>query len=300
MTGDAPDALQLEASERGAVGFLKKPFEVAELDAMLDLMAPARIGSPEWPEIIRVPTLDVILKGSTLSAVFQPIVRLSNGEQLGYEALTRNDSASALRNPEALFRYAARKNRIVDLEVVCLRNSLRAAAELPQASPVFINIHPSVFASGHKLHDAVVSNAERSGIELRRVVLEITEQGSLGDEHNVVEAIRNLKALGVRFAFDDIGVAFSHLPFIDQVRPAFLKISQHFGTGFELDATKGKIVRNALALANDFDSELIVEGIETAATAAAASALGIKYGQGFHFAQPAPAATFLRPALSPR
>ena len=31
MTGDAPEAMQLEASERGAVAFLRKPFEVAEL-----------------------------------------------------------------------------------------------------------------------------------------------------------------------------------------------------------------------------------------------------------------------------
>ncbi|MGZ4778443.1 MAG: EAL domain-containing protein, partial [Thermoanaerobaculia bacterium] len=72
----------------------------------------------------------------------------------------------------------------------------------------------------------------------------------------------------------------------------------HFGTGFELDPTKTKIVRNTLSLANDFQSELIVEGIETAATAAAASALGIKYGQGFHFARPAPAGTFLRSAAT--
>src|SRR5580765_4866483 len=39
MTGDAPDALQLEASERGAVGFLQKPFDVADLDRAIDLLS---------------------------------------------------------------------------------------------------------------------------------------------------------------------------------------------------------------------------------------------------------------------
>ncbi|MGZ7030725.1 MAG: EAL domain-containing protein, partial [Thermoanaerobaculia bacterium] len=228
MTGDAPDALQLEASERGAVGFLLKPFEVSDLDAMLDLMAPPRVGSPDWPGIIRIPTLDSILTGTSMSTVFQPVVRLSNGAQLGYEALTRNESDSPLRNPETLFQYAGRKNRIADLEVVCIGNSLRAAAELPEGSPVFLNIHPAVFASGQRLQDALVSNAERTGIGLHRIVLEITEQGTLGDERIVVGTIKNLKALGIRFAFDDIGVAYSHLPFLDQVRPSFLKISQHF------------------------------------------------------------------------
>ncbi|MGZ5477659.1 MAG: response regulator, partial [Thermoanaerobaculia bacterium] len=77
MTGDAPDALQLEASERGAVGFLRKPFEIAELDSVLNLMAPFRTGSPEWPDVIKMPMLDDILSGDSLSTLFQPIVKLA-------------------------------------------------------------------------------------------------------------------------------------------------------------------------------------------------------------------------------
>jgi EAL domain-containing protein (putative c-di-GMP-specific phosphodiesterase class I) len=89
-------------------------------------------------------------------------------------------------------------------------------------------------------------------------------------------------------------VAYSHLPMLDQVRPSFLKISQHFGTAFESDPTKMKIVRNLLSLARDFECDLIVEGIEHAATAVAAERLGIKYAQGFYFHRPAEAETFHR------
>src|SRR5713226_7239373 len=38
MTGDAPENLQFEASERGAVAFLRKPFDIHELDSILNLM----------------------------------------------------------------------------------------------------------------------------------------------------------------------------------------------------------------------------------------------------------------------
>lgn len=292
MTGDAPDALQLEASERGAVGFLQKPFEIAALNSMLDLMAPVRTGSSSWPELIRVPTLEHILASKTLSTMFQPIVNLTTGVAIGYEALARNESDSLFRNPEMLFQYAARKGHIADLEMVCLANSLEAGWELPAGVPLFMNVHPSVFTAEGRLHDCLVSESQRSGVPLNRVVLEITEQGSLVGGHSMVETIRRLKSLGCRFAFDDVGVAYSHLPFIDLVRPAFLKISQQFGTGFEMDATKAKIVRNIQALARDFDAELILEGIETAATADAAAEAGIQYGQGFHFARPAVASTF--------
>jgi EAL domain-containing protein (putative c-di-GMP-specific phosphodiesterase class I) len=120
-------------------------------------------------------------------------------------------------------------------------------------------------------------------------VLELTEQGALGKEKGVLEAIDALRKEGVRFAFDDVGMAYSHLPVIARVRPAYLKVSQHFGSGFECDPARLKVVRNLLSLARDFDAELILEGIETQATADAAREIGIPLGQGFYFAQPSPA-----------
>jgi len=298
MTGDAPDALQLEASERGAVGFLQKPFEIAELDSVLDLMAPPRSGIPEWPDVIRVPLLDEILAGNSLSAIFQPIVKLASGEHVGYESLARCQTDSPLRNPETLFKYATRKERVCDLEVACIRNTIRAGAVLAHAAPLFLNVHPAVFASGRRIHDALVTEAERNGVSLNRIVLEITEQGSLSEELKALDTIELLKKAAVRFAFDDVGVAYSHLPFIGKVRPSFLKISQDFGTSFESDTTKTKIVRNLLALANEFECDLILEGIETAATATAALELGIKYGQGFYFGRPAAATSFISAGIS--
>lgn len=291
MTGDAPEALQLEASERGAVAFLQKPFEVTELDSVLNIMAPPRVGSPDWPDIIRVPLLDTILEDGALSTLFQPIVHLASRRQVGYEALTRYRTHSPLREPERLFKYAERKQRVADLEIACIAQSLRAGSGLAQATPIFLNIHPAVFA-GPQLHTVIIEEAERSAVPLNRIVLEITEQGSLGEERSALDTIKRLSEAGIRFAFDDVGVAYSHLPFVDRVRPAFLKISQHFGTAFETDETKSKIVRNLLSLAQDFDSELILEGVESAATADAALQMGIKYAQGFHFARPADASEF--------
>jgi EAL domain-containing protein (putative c-di-GMP-specific phosphodiesterase class I)/ActR/RegA family two-component response regulator len=295
MTGDAPDALQLEASERGAVAFLEKPFEISDLDSVLDMMAPPRVGSPSWPSIIRMPLIDEIVASPSLTTVFQPIVRLPGGDPVGYEALARFASESPLRDPQTLFKYALRKERLADLEMACLSLALRNGAELAQTTPLFFNIHPVMFATGTRLLETVTREAKAANITLNRVVLEITEQGTLSGDRKVLDSITQLKAAGVRFAFDDVGVAYSHLPFVDTVRPSFLKISQQFGTGFETDSTRIKIVKNILSLASDFDSELILEGIETAETAAAAVDIGIKYGQGFYFARPAPASTFLKP-----
>jgi EAL domain-containing protein (putative c-di-GMP-specific phosphodiesterase class I) len=130
------------------------------------------------------------------------------------------------------------------------------------------------------------------GVSLDRVVLEITEQGSLAKTFSLMQPVEELRQLGIRFAFDDVGVAYSHLPLIADIRPSFLKISQHFGTGFETDPTRMKIVMNLLSLARDFNCQLILEGIEDQSTADAAAELGIPLGQGFLFGRPADATAF--------
>lgn len=281
MTGNPSDALQLEASQRGAISFLQKPFEIADLATVIDVSSPiTNDDSP--PVVVRIPLLDEILKGDQLYPLYQPIVELQSRETFGYEALTRCRSDSPLRNPQYLFEYAARKQRVPDLEVVCLAHSL---GSFPAEGMLFVNVHPIVFADRRLLE---VFRAPAAARLASRLVLEITEQAALLDRPAIFETIEELRALGVRFAFDDFGVAYSHLPMIDRVRPSFLKISQDFGTRFETNPTRIKIVTNFRAMASDFGCDLILEGIEDASTAAAAVNLGVRLGQGFLFGRPGP------------
>jgi len=295
MTGDAPEALQLEASERGAVAFLQKPFAVSELDSVLDLLSCSALSSGEKSQrVIRMPLLDEILNSTGLNPFFQPVVQLTDGfPHVGYEALARYRSNALLRNPEVLFQYALRKHRVWDLERACISKALSAGAELARKGLLFMNIHPDVLTHGRELTEVLVRDSERFKVDPSRIVLEITEQGSLTDSRTVFEGIEALRELGIRFALDDVGIAYSHLPFIGKIRPSFLKISQHFGTGFETDPTKMKIVNNLQSLAADFDCELIIEGVEDASTAKVAAEMKIKYGQGFFFGRPTEAVDLL-------
>lgn len=295
ISGDAPEALQLEASERGAVAFLKKPFEVRELDTTIDMLRCAAISARSGLDrVIRMMPLDAIIQSDLLRPQFQPVVRLGGEPAVfGYESLARFRTDSPFRDPEVLFKYASRKNRVVDLELACITRALRDGAPLTKKGLLFLNVHPDVFASGALLRATIVAQAEKAGVALDRLVLEITEQGSLGHTPAVIKVITDLHALGIRFAFDDVGVAYSHLPLMDVVGPSFLKVSQHFGTGFEKDPTRTKIVMNLLSLANDFKCDLILEGIEDESTATMAAHLGIPLGQGYFFARPGDAPTFV-------
>ncbi len=294
ISGDAPEALQREASERGAVAFLKKPFEVRELDATIDMLLCAAISARSgFDRIIRMPVLEDIVRSESLRTHFQPIVRLgAQPSVFGYESLARFHTESPFRDPELLFKYAARKHRVTELELACIAHALHDGAALTERALLFLNVHPDVFASGVSFRNTIVTQSKHAGVSLDRVVLEITEQAALAKTPVILKTINDLREDGVRFAFDDVGVAYSHLPLMDVVRPAFLKVSQHFGTGFEKDPTRLKIVTNLLSLANDFECDLILEGIEEESTAIMAAHLGITLGQGYFFARPAEASTF--------
>jgi EAL domain-containing protein (putative c-di-GMP-specific phosphodiesterase class I)/ActR/RegA family two-component response regulator len=295
ISGEASEALQREASERGAVGFLMKPFTVSELDTTIDMLRCSAISARSGLDhVIRMTLLDDIVRSDALRPMFQPIVRLGTQPSVfGYESLARFRTDSPFRDPAVLFNYASRKHRVVELELACIAHSLHDGAALAKKGLLFLNIHPDVFASGASFRDTIVSQAERAGVGCDRLVLEITEQGSLTHTPAVLKTISDLRAQGIRFAFDDVGVAYSHLPLMDTVRPSFLKVSQDFGTGFEKDPTRMKIVMNILSLANDFECDLILEGIEDESTAATAAYLGIRLGQGYFFARPADPSTFV-------
>ena len=128
MTGEAPEALQLEASERGAIAFLQKPFGGLELSAVIDLMSPLPSDSTLPPILMEIPLLDEILTSPGLFTVFQPIVELgSSWEPYGHESLARYRTGGPLSNPERLFEYAARKKRVCDLELACIERTLEVS-----------------------------------------------------------------------------------------------------------------------------------------------------------------------------
>ncbi|MEA2165901.1 MAG: hypothetical protein QOK37_4028 [Thermoanaerobaculia bacterium] len=284
MTGHYSDELEAEALRRGADAVLSKPFPT---DALTPLLTEPVDATPSSTTI--VPTLDEMIGSSKLKPVFQPIVSLATGATHGVESLARYRGGPPFSRPDLLFMYAGHRNSVAALETACIEGTMREASVIPPSLRLFINIHPAALDDiGVVL--ALESSAKRYGIALSRVVIEITEQQEIKQSQILFETINRLRSLGIRFAFDDVGVAYSHLPLIERIRPEYLKISQLFGTRFESDPTLTKIVRNLVSLAAEFSCAIILEGIEDESTADAARELGIAYGQGWLFGRPADAA----------
>ena len=283
MTGHSSDELVAEAERRGADAVLSKPFGTEVLEPLL-----SDASGNEPPSLVIVPTLDEVIGSGELRPRFQPIVLLSDRSIHSVESLARYRGGAPFDRPDLLFAYATRRNDVARLEAACIETTMRAAVTFPESIRLFLNIHPAAL-DDISIAATLAASARHNGIELARVVLEITEQQELRQTPSLFEAIDQLRNLGVRFAFDDVGVAYSHLPLIEKIRPSYLKISQLFGTQFESDPTKLKIIRNIVALGAEFGCDVIIEGIEDASSEIAARDLGIEFGQGYLFGRPADA-----------
>lgn len=176
MSGSGTDGLA-EATALAGATFFAKPFE---LEALESALMPFRGSVPG--DMIVVPTLDRIIAEKTIVPLFQPIVGLAAREVFGYEALARVRSGAILSNPDALFRYADRKNGALELNFACLERALVAGASLARNAVLFVNVDPRVFAAGPRLFDLIVPLMARLGIDATHIVLEITEQHAFPDD----------------------------------------------------------------------------------------------------------------------
>jgi EAL domain-containing protein (putative c-di-GMP-specific phosphodiesterase class I)/CheY-like chemotaxis protein len=278
MTGNATDALRGAAEQFGAAAVLAKPFAFGALERALSLEHSEN--SRGESEVVRYPELREILRNDGLTAVYQPIVQLQRDAQslFGFEALTRTAEGWRGAGIAELFDYAAKKDGLADLNLAAIDCALREARALPERALLFLNIDPQTF-DHCDVPATVRAIADRHEFPLARIVLEITERSGFADGARALRSFESLRDSGVRFALDDHGSAHSHLARIHDIRPSFIKISHSFGTAFEEDRTRTRIVRH-----------VVLEGIESAATARAAVSHGIELGQGFHLGTPRPAA----------
>ncbi len=297
MSGSGTDGLAAEAARRGALAFLQKPFGLDEIEKLLTSANTQSItgnGFRQDEDVIRIPLMEDIIASESLFARFQPIVDLqTDGRAHGYESLIRFITPSPLANPVALFRYAARSQKLVDLDLACIDRGMRYGCVLALQGYLFVNVHPNSFERWDSLEKAILSSQEGYGLTPGGIVLEITEQVGFDANAATFAGFERLRNLGFRFALDDVGAGFSHLEYVDRIKPSYLKISQQLGSGFETDATRIKIVRNVVSLAKELDCQVILEGVETAETAAAARDMGIELAQGYLYSQAVDAAQLL-------
>ena len=227
----------------------------------------------------REQAFDLILRTRAIECVFQPIIDLSTGATIGFEALARGPAGTIFQYPDALFSHAAQVGRLPELDWVCRAAASRAAlaADLPPDVPLFMNVEP---AASRTRCPEDLADVIRIASQRLHIVAEVTERSLDRDPAGLLAAVADLRGHGHRIALDDVGADNLSQTMMSLLRPDVIKLDRQI--------TQGRITPRMLAVVNAVVAEaertgatILAEGIETVEHAVAAASMGATLGQGW-------------------
>ncbi len=221
--------------------------------------------------------LRALLAPGALRAVVQPIVRLADGQTIGYEALARAVDPQVPGSPDTWFAIAAVEGWSSELEAACLR-AVIDLGDPPDERLLFVNVLPRHLASP----DVVAVRPHLPG----RLVIELTEQEALDDVDTVRHNLAAWTGDGVRVALDDVGSGYAGLRQVVHLQPEFLKLDRSLIEGIDHDTTRQALVAALLGFGRQVGTTIIAEGVETHSELRWLRDAGVPLAQGFHFARP--------------
>ena len=228
---------------------------------------------------------------------YQPIVELADGHVTGYEALLRwHHPERGLLAPNDFLLIAEECGcaEAIDWQIfeqVCTQ----AVRLIGTEGFISINVSGRHFRSAD-LDQRLLALFDQYAVPTRCIRIEVTEHALLENPTQVKQMLQNLRSHGVGIALDDFGTGYSSLSYLHQYPFETLKIDRSFITELPLDdaETQGlALVRAIQVLADSLRMKVIAEGIEEESQRQALLRVGCRYGQGFLFAEPQPAGTWL-------
>ncbi|MDB5576173.1 MAG: diguanylate cyclase/phosphodiesterase [Bradyrhizobium sp.] len=223
-----------------------------------------------------------------LALVYQPQLNLASKRITGFEALLRwHNPKRGLVSPADFIPLAEQIGLIVPIGEWVIRTACIEAARWPRPLSVAVNVSAVQFGSPN-LVSTVLSALAESGLDPRRLELEITESVLLGDHRAALDVLLKVRELGVRVSMDDFGTGYSSLSYLRSFPFDKIKIDQSFVRGRSDDTSGMAIVRAIAGLGRSLGMTTLAEGVETDEQLARVEADGCTDVQGYLISRPLP------------
>ncbi|MEW6398979.1 MAG: GGDEF domain-containing phosphodiesterase [Bacillota bacterium] len=248
------------------------------------LMAKSDMGLEDF--LSRQEMLAILGQGQ-IQSVYQPIVSLTNGRTVGYEALSRGPEGSRWHEPLTLFHLAQKYGLLIRLEELCHRQAIAGVRGLFDDLGLFLNVDPGVLGDPaydlQKLGDLLAE----ARIEPGQVTLELTERSAASDLARLRRAVEVARAHGLGVALDDVGSGYSSLRTLVELQPDYVKIDGYLVANCHRDPARRVVVETLAHLARRLGCTTVAEGVEQPPELDTLVAVGVDLAQGYLFAYPA-------------
>lgn len=140
---------------------------------------------------------------------------------------------------------------------------IKSWQHLPGFRHISVNVSPAQFRQADFV-ETVKHVVAVTGIDPKKLTLEITEGIMVSQGDEVIKKMAALKRLGVHFSIDDFGTGFSSLAYLKRFPVDQLKIDKSFVDDIcSNDENAQVIIETIIAMAERLGFEIIAEGVET-------------------------------------
>jgi diguanylate cyclase (GGDEF)-like protein/PAS domain S-box-containing protein len=218
---------------------------------------------------------------------YQPIVNVATERIVALEALVRwQHPERGLVFPDEFIPVAEASGLVTQLGEWVISN---ASAQFSKWQQNELSL--AVNISARQFHDRNLCERLRelvtqSGLDPKRIEVEITESMAIADVAHSIETVQQLKKIGAAIAVDDFGTGHSSLSYLRRFEVDHLKIDRSFVAGIGSEPSDETIVKAIIAMGHSLGLTVVAEGVEKRSQLEFLRAHGCDRAQGYLFSRP--------------
>lgn len=229
---------------------------------------------------------------------YQPKIHAKTGEMVGMEALIRwFDADFGYISPDKFIPLAEERGLISMIGEWTLATACNQIKKWNKLYGTELRVAVNISAT-HFMQPSFVQKVRqiilRTGVNPNNLELEITENSMMHHTQELIEALKQLKEMGITIALDDFGTGYSSYSYLTQFPIDVIKIDQSFVRNLDDEEHGEAIVSVMNQLGQALGLEVVVEGVETIEELSILKKLNCNIIQGYYYSKPLPAEDFAK------
>lgn len=288
----------LRAHHLRFLDIMQKPIQTSDLLSALTKLKDSVPNAENSLDLEMLSPVDIKegLAADHIETYYQPQVSLANGRITGAECLVRwRHPDKGLIPPIAFISVAEEHGLIDELTLSVFRKAMQCHGEWTRQGH---NMKVSVNVSMDNLQrldlpEQFADITKQEGVNIRNVMLEMTESRLMSNLTATLEIITRLRLKGFGLSIDDFGTGYSSMEKLNKLPFNELKVDRAFVFGAANDVAARSILDLSVQMGRALDMRVVAEGAETQEDWDLATASGCDEMQGYVIAEPMPAQDFL-------
>lgn len=254
----------------------------------------------QYIEMMNVIRSSVVNNFSGFFLCYQPIISAKNEELKGMEALLRwKNNDYGVISPNKFIPILEQDPVFPELGIWILRQAIIDSRQFIKIYPDFL-IHVNISYAQLERREFIselTALLNELNFPPENLCLELTERCRLLDIKLLKNLFKSLKQYGIKIALDDFGTGFSSIGIIRELEFDTIKVDREFVKNIDNSATDQKTVHFISNLADTFQAEVCVEGVETDRIRKVLGNYEVKSFQGYYYSKPVTMDEFSRKYL---